>query len=235
MPAQIIEFEGLDCSFKETNSKLLAANLQERGFKTHLFSFPNYESDSSSLVRMFLNGVLGFDNSKIPPHMICEFYAMDRALTYYRDIQDIYEKGNENTIIIFDRWVFSNFYQLARMINHISSVDDIRDGEKRIIKGFIDWLQQLEFGNYRLPRANAIFFMRTPYEVARKKIAEKADKDINEKDEKFTKKVYIINDYIFNHAKNTMIVDTCYSDGKFKSRETLGEEVLARALSILEK
>lgn len=235
MPAQIIEFEGLDCSFKETNSKLLAANLQERGFKTHLFSFPNYESDSSSLVRMFLNGVFGFDNSKIPPHMICEFYAMDRALTYYREIQDIYEKGNENTIIIFDRWVFSNFYQLARMINHISSVDDIRDGEKRIIKGFIDWLQQLEFGNYRLPRANAIFFMRTPYEVARKKIAEKADKDINEKDEEFTKKVYIINDYIFNHAKNTMIVDTCYSDGKFKSRETLGEEVLARALSILEK
>ena len=235
MPAQIIEFEGLDCSFKETNSKLLAANLQERGFKTHLFSFPNYESDSSSLVRMFLNGVLGFDTSKIPPHMICEFYAMDRALTYFRDIQDIYEKGDENTIIIFDRWVFSNFYQLGRMINHINSVDDIRDGEKRIIKGFLEWLQQLEFGNYRLPRANAIFFMRTPYEVARKKIAEKADKDINEKDEEFTKKVYIINDYIFNHAKNTMIVDTCYSDGKFKSRETLGEEVLARALSILEK
>lgn len=235
MPAQIIEFEGLDCSFKETNSKLLAEKLKERGFKTHLFSFPNYESDSSSLVRMFLNGIFGFDNSKLPPHMICEFYAMDRALTYYREIQDIYEKGNENTIIIFDRWVFSNFYQLARMINHISSVDDIRDGEKRIIKGFIDWLQQLEFGNYRLPRANAIFFMRTPYEVARKKIAEKADKDINEKDEEFTKKVYIINDYIFNHAKNTMIVDTCYSDGKFKSRETLGEEVLARALSILEK
>lgn len=234
MPAQIIEFEGLDCSFKETNSKLLAEKLKERGFKTHLFSFPNYESDSSSLVRMLLNGILGF-NSKLPPHMICEFYAMDRALTYYREIQDIYEKGNENTIIIFDRWVFSNFYQLARMINHISSVDDIRDGEKRIIKGFIDWLQQLEFGNYRLPRANAIFFMRTPYEVARKKIAEKADKDINEKDEEFTKKVYIINDYIFNHAKNTMIVDTCYSDGKFKSRETLGEEVLARALSILEK
>ena len=236
MSAQIIEFEGLDCSFKETNSKLLAAKLKDYGYETHLFSFPNYESDSCFFVNKFLSNDLGFDVSNCPPHMICNFYALDRAITYYRDIKDIYEKGNERTVIIFDRWVLSNIYQLGRMVKNIKSVDDIKDGEKRIIKGFLTWLFNLEYGTNRIPKANHIFFMRTPYDIAMKKIEKKADKDINELDKDFLERVYILNDFIFSHSsRGAMIVDTCYPDGQFKSRETLSQEILARALSVLEK
>ena len=41
---KIIVFEGLDCSFKETNSKALEDFLKNNGEKVKLFSFPAYKS-----------------------------------------------------------------------------------------------------------------------------------------------------------------------------------------------
>ena len=47
----LIDFEGLDCSFKETNSKKLAEHLNAKRYE-----FPNYSSESSYFVRQFLSG-----------------------------------------------------------------------------------------------------------------------------------------------------------------------------------
>ena len=113
MPARIIEFEGLDCSFKENNSKKLKENLAKMGYDVYLFSFPNYESDSSDEVRKFLSGSHPLSNStwdKEDMYQICDIFAKDRAITYERDIKDIYENGDDKTIIIFDRWIYSNLY-----------------------------------------------------------------------------------------------------------------------------
>ena len=56
---QLIIFEGLDGSGKGTQTKLTAQRLQEQGKDLRQVTFPNYESDSSALVKMYLSGAFG--------------------------------------------------------------------------------------------------------------------------------------------------------------------------------
>lgn len=241
MPARIIEFEGLDCSFKETNSIALKKALEERGYDVHLFSFPNYGNESCTLVEKFLKDEFTFDTKKCTPYAISTFYSMDRYFTYMKDIKSIYENGDENTIIIFDRWVNSNFYQIARLkainldrLRQYNAIDEVPKLYKNAIASYRDWLYKFEFGALKLPRADHIIFMRTPYEISKKIIARKRNKDKNERDEEFTEKVYIINDIVFKTMRDVMIVNTCKSDGEFRSRKDIASEVLAKVLSVLE-
>ena len=56
---KLIVLEGLDGSGKATQAKLLAAHLKGQGFSVREITFPNYESDSSALVKMYLAGQFG--------------------------------------------------------------------------------------------------------------------------------------------------------------------------------
>ena len=53
---KLIIFEGLDGSGKGTQTKLTARKLKDRGIDLRQITFPNYESDSSALVKMYLSG-----------------------------------------------------------------------------------------------------------------------------------------------------------------------------------
>ena len=52
----LIVLEGIDGSGKATQSALLEKKLKEAGKAVMHISFPDYESDSSALVKMYLKG-----------------------------------------------------------------------------------------------------------------------------------------------------------------------------------
>ena len=56
---KLIVIEGLDGSGKATQAKRLAAALLARGARVREVSFPDYDSPSSSLVKMYLGGEFG--------------------------------------------------------------------------------------------------------------------------------------------------------------------------------
>ena len=56
---KLLVLEGLDGSGKATQTELLEKALRERGHRVRKISFPNYESPSSSLVKMYLRGDFG--------------------------------------------------------------------------------------------------------------------------------------------------------------------------------
>lgn len=99
---KIIVFEGLDCSFKETNSKALAEYLEnELGLKAKLFSFPVYKNDSSFFVREYLKGSYGSDPALINGDLASTFYMMDQFHIWKTQIQRYYE---QDYAIILDRF-----------------------------------------------------------------------------------------------------------------------------------
>ena len=61
----LVVLEGLDGSGKGTQTKLLAQALAERGTPLRQVTFPDYESPSSALVRMYLNGEFGSDPESV--------------------------------------------------------------------------------------------------------------------------------------------------------------------------
>ena len=61
---KLFVIEGTDGSGKQTQSTLLQQRLKEKNIDFKSVSFPNYENESSALVKMYLNGEFGTDAKK---------------------------------------------------------------------------------------------------------------------------------------------------------------------------
>ena len=102
---KLIVLEGLDGSGKATQAKRLAAALAAEGRPVREITFPNYASDSSALVRMYLAGQFGARPDDVNAYAASSFYAVDRYAGYKADWGRFYEEGG---ILIADRYTTSN-------------------------------------------------------------------------------------------------------------------------------
>ena len=111
---KLIVLEGLDGSGKATQAKLLKAHLKEQGFSVREITFPNYESDSSALVKMYLAGQFGQHPDDVNAYAASSFYAVDRYASYKKDWGSFYENGG---IVIADRYTTSNAVHQLSLIH----------------------------------------------------------------------------------------------------------------------
>lgn len=183
MKGKLIVIDGTDSSGKATQSKKLYQILCEEGRKVHKVEYPNYDSDSSALIKMYLNGEFGDKADEVNPYAASTFYAVDRYASFKKEWKESYENGD---IIIADRYTTSN------MIHQAAKFDDI---EQR--NSYLDWLWDLEFDKYKLPVADCVIFLDMPPEKSRELMKDRAnkftgakEKDIHEKDYQFLKKSY---------------------------------------------
>ena len=75
---KIIVIEGVDSSGKATQSNLLTQRLKNEGKPIVSVEFPNYKSNSSSVVKMYLGGDFGTDPNSVSPYAASTFFAVDR-------------------------------------------------------------------------------------------------------------------------------------------------------------
>lgn len=178
----IISIEGTDGAGKHTQQQLLLNNLKVNGYEVFDKSFPNYESDSSAPVKMYLKGEFGSSANCLDAYQASLLYAVDRMCTYNKEIKSHYENGE---IILFDRYVQSNF------IHQCSKIDDFDEKMK-----FIDWEENLEYGTCKLPRPDLVFFIEMPVEKSLELARARAEyktgesKDIHEEDTSYMEKSY---------------------------------------------
>lgn len=176
--AYIIVIEGTDGSGKQTQTarlfEYIKSHIDPDMHKLITQSFPNYESQSSGPVKMYLGGELGANAKSIDPYQASVLFSIDRLCTMKR-LSEYVE--DENAIIVLDRYVESNMLHQAGKIG---------DFEKA--KEFIKWLEDFEFGMLALPRPNKIIFLDMPVEVSQRLANERKDlktgkaKDIHESD-----------------------------------------------------
>ena len=148
MKGKLIVLEGIDGSGKETQSNLLEKKLKEKGREVMHISFPDYESPSSALVKMYLKGDFGKNPEDVNPYAASLFYAVDRFASYRMKWKYFYEKGG---IVIADRYTTSN------MVHQMTKYED---EVKR--KDFLSWLEKTEYGELELPRPDLVILLDIP-------------------------------------------------------------------------
>ena len=77
MRGQLIVIEGSDGSGKAIQAKRFCEKLLKKGKRVRNVSFPDYESDSSALVKMYLAGEFGANPSDVNAYAASSFYAVD--------------------------------------------------------------------------------------------------------------------------------------------------------------
>ena len=115
LKGKIIVIEGTDGSGKQTQAEKLREKLIKEGYDVYASSFPNYASDSSAAVRMYLKGEIKEKAEDISAKAASIFYAVDRYITYKKEMETVYTSGEQ--VIVLDRYVASNvIHQGAKLI-----------------------------------------------------------------------------------------------------------------------
>lgn len=115
MRGKLIVIEsGSDGSGKATQSQKLFNRLYDENYKVRKIEFPNYKSNSSALVKMYLNGEFGSNPEDVNAYAASTFYAVDRFASYKTEWEEFYKAGD---IIIADRYTTSNMVHQASKIN----------------------------------------------------------------------------------------------------------------------
>lgn len=181
MQGKLIVIEGLDSSGKETQSRMLEEHFKKEGVNCRRVEFPNYKSESSTLVKMYLRGDFGSNASNVNPYAASSFYAVDRYASYKTGFEDFYKNGG---LVIADRYTTSN------MIHQASKLESGKDE-------FAEWIMNYEYELLGLPRPDKVIFLNMPTDVAVKlmqnrinKATGEEKKDIHEKDIAYLKATY---------------------------------------------
>ena len=163
--------EGLDGSGKGTQAELLFGKLKKKGIEVRKVSFPNYASDSSAPVRMYLRGDFGTDPSSVNAYAASSFYAVDRYAGYKADWGSFYEEGG---IIIADRYTTSNaVHQCSKL-------------PEEEWDAFLQWLFHYEYDLLGIPAPESVIYLEVDPEISQKLMAgryegDEARKDIHER------------------------------------------------------
>lgn len=213
---KLFVIDGTDGSGKQTQFDKLQERLKKDGIDFRVVSFPNYESPSSGLVKMYLSGEFGENAKDVSPYIASTFYAGDRYATYITEYKDYYEKGG---IILADR------YTTANMVHQAGKIQDKEEREK-----FLNWLWDFEFNLYRLPIPTEVFFLNMPVEKSLELIKDRENKfthtekkDIHERDKNHLIDAYNAACYV--SKKYNWYEIKCVNEDKIRTIEDIHEEI----------
>ena len=175
MSGRLIVFEGTDGSGKSTQFALARQALEQMGRDFRTFVYPQYQEESSALIRMYLSGQFGTRPSDVNPYAASSFFSVDRYAGYKRFWEPYYQEGG---LMVLDRYTTSNAVHQASKLPR---------GQR---EGFFRWLAEFEYDALGLPRPDQVLWldMPTPLAVANLRRRERdthTTGDIHEVDEAY--------------------------------------------------
>ena len=163
---KLIVIEGLDGSGKATQAKRLTEALVEKGIPVREVSFPDYGSDSSALVRMYLSGQFGTDPQDVNAYAASSFFAVDRFASYKKDWCRDYARG----VVIADRYTTSNaVHQCSKL-------------PKEQWDDFLNWLFDFEYKKLGIPAPDRVIYLNVDPAISQALMTARYRGDENKKD-----------------------------------------------------
>ena len=214
MKGKLIVIEGLDGSGKATQAKLLASALAEKGENVKGITFPDYESDSSALVRMYLKGEFGSKPGDVNAYAASAFYAVDRYASYKKNWGELYEQGG---IIVADRYATSNG------IHQCSKLDESLWDE------YLRWLDDFEYTKLGIPAPDLVIYLKADTDISQKLMTgryegDESKKDIHEGDLEYLKRSQKAAAYCAEKLGWKTV--ECVRDGQMRSIEDIHSEIM---------
>lgn len=214
----LLALDGVDASGKTTQALLLYERLKTSGYNVKYITFPDYESKSSALVKMYLDGEFGNNSHNVNPYAASSFYSVDRFASYTKDWKDFYQQ--EGSIVIANR------YTTANAVHQTPKLD------KSEWVTFLDWLYDFEFNKLAIPKPDLTVFFDMHIDISLRLLKARNEEnntspDIHEKDEDYLKKSYEAAKFAAGHLKWETL--KCYDDinGTLtaKTREAILEDL----------
>ena len=220
---RLIVIEGLDGSGKSTQTPILADELRGQGKDVHVVSFPDYASDSSMLVRMYLGGAFGKKPGDVNAYAASSFYAVDRYASYVQHWKEFYERPD--SVIIATRYVSSNeIHQLAKL-------------DRGDWTDYLDWVEEFEYGKLGIPHPDLVLYLDMKYEIAMDLVSGRSEatgqkKDIHELDADYMERCYKAAAYASDKLGWRNII--CYEGKKPLSQEIIAGKILEEVTTLLD-
>lgn len=210
---KLIVIEGLDGSGKATQAKRLTEALVEKGIPVREVSFPDYGSDSSALVRMYLSGQFGTDPQDVNAYAASSFFAVDRFASYKKDWCQDYARG----VVIADRYTTSNaVHQCSKL-------------SKEQWEDFLNWLFDFEYKKLGIPAPDRVIYLNVDPAVSQALMTarysgDESKKDIHERDIAYLRHSREAAAYCAEKL-GWETVDCC-RDGQMRSIEDIHKDVM---------
>ncbi len=162
-----IDLEGLDGSGKTTQTELICKRLKDDGIDYRQIKLPDYESDSSILVRKYLAGDFGKNAGDVNAYAASVLYAADRFASYTEKWGEDYRSGK---LIFADRYTPANaLYQMTKL-------------DKADWDPFLQWLFDFEYEKIGIPAPDKVIFLDMPVEVSQRLMTSRYNGDESKKD-----------------------------------------------------
>lgn len=221
---RLLVIEGVDSSGKATQTSLLLNNLKKMNLDVESIEFPDYKSNSSALVKMYLSGEFGKNAEDVNPYTASAFFAVDRAASYLKKWKKSLDDGK---IIIADRYTTSNFIHQASKIADLKKKDE-----------FLSWVSDFEYNRLSLPVPDITIFLDMPVKQAKMLMANRPNKidnsktlDIHESDTKYLEHSYKNAHYVADKFGWHKI--SCVKDDNVRPIDDIAAEILKAVQSVL--
>lgn len=213
---KLIVIEGLDGSGKATQAEELVKNLTAKGYSVRKVAFPDYASDSSVLVKMYLSGQFGKDPMDVNAYAASAFYAVDRFASFKRDWGKFYESGG---IIVADRYTTSN------AVHQCSKLPEAQ------WEAYLGWLFDFEYRLMGIPAPDCIIYLSVDPAVSqalmtRRYQGDESKKDIHEGSLSYLLRSRQAAEYC-SHRLGWKEINCC-ENGQMRTVQAIQQDILTR-------
>ena len=219
---KLIVIEGTDGSGKSTQFRLLTQAVEEMGVEFRKLVFPQYQEESSALIRMYLAGQFGSSPGDVNAYAASAFYAVDRYASYRKVWGKWYEEGG---LVLSDRYTTSNAVHQASKENP----------ENR--PAFLQWLYEFEYDKLGLPRPDLVIYLDVPTAFTEKLMRSREESthtkaDIHEQNSSYLATCRECGRAAAEYYGWSIV--NCVKDGAMRSIEDIHEEIYALISACLE-